>query len=92
MDTEKYHYPGEFTLDGVVFDGDTPKEDIVHIRDDLQFLEDDIVVATYPKAGRTWMRPRQNTLSHLVTLVTIEWFHFKCYLLVIIQVRFALDK
>ena len=53
MDTEKYHYPGEFTLDGVVFGGDTPKEEIVHIRDDLQFLEDDIVVATYPKAGRT---------------------------------------
>ena len=46
MDTKEYHNPGEFSLDGVVFGGDTPKENIVHIRDDLQFLEDDIVVAT----------------------------------------------
>ena len=55
MDTKEYHYPGEISLDGVVFGGDTPKENIVHIRDDLQFLEDDIVVATYLKAGRTYV-------------------------------------
>ena len=55
MDTDEYHYPNEFTLDGTVFGPDTPKKDLIHIRDDLEFLEDDIVVATYPKAGKTCM-------------------------------------
>ena len=55
MDTETYHYQGEFSLDGAVYAGHNPKEDLVHIRDDLQFREDDIVVATYPKAGRRCM-------------------------------------
>ena len=55
MDTAEYHYLGEFSLDGVVFTGDTPKDDIVHIRDDFRFLEDDIILATYPKAGKTCM-------------------------------------
>ena len=52
MDAEEYHYHGEFTLDGVVFDAETPKEDLDHIRDDLQYLGDDIIVVTYPKTGK----------------------------------------
>ena len=55
MEAEEYHYDGEFSLDGVVFSIENAKEDIVHIRDHFQFLEDDIVVATYPKSGRALM-------------------------------------
>ena len=53
MDAEEFHYFGEFSLDGVVYAADSPKEGLVHIRDELQLLEDDIIVATYPKAGKT---------------------------------------
>ena len=53
MDAEEFHYFGEFSLDGVTYIADCPKEGLVHIRDELQLLEDDIIVATYPKAGKT---------------------------------------
>ena len=52
MDAEEFHYHGEFTYEGIVFDAGCTKEDLGHIRDDLQFLEDDIIVVTYPKAGK----------------------------------------
>ena len=55
MEVEEYHYDAEFSLDGVVFGIETAKEDVLHIRDHFQFLEDDIVVATYPKSGRARM-------------------------------------
>ena len=51
MDAEEFHYYGETVLDGVVFNANILEKDVVYIRDDLQFLEDDVVVATYPKAG-----------------------------------------
>ena len=53
MNAEEYHYLGKFSLDGVVFGAEIPKENLEYIRDDLQFLEDDIIVVTYPKAGKT---------------------------------------
>ena len=55
MDTEEYHYPGEYLLDGDVFGAGCRKEDLVYIRDDIQYHEDDIIVATYPKAGRVYV-------------------------------------
>ena len=48
---EEFHYNEEFSLDGVVFGAAAPKENLDHIRDQLEFFEDDIIVATYPKAG-----------------------------------------
>ena len=68
MDTKEYHYPGELSLNGIVFLPDTPKEGLVHIRDDLHFLEDDIVVATYPKAGKTCMGVTARTYFHIYLL------------------------
>ena len=65
MDSEEYHYPREFSFDGVVFAANTPKEDLIHIRDSLQFLEDDIVVATYPKAGRICVGVIDNIFYHI---------------------------
>ena len=51
MDSEEYHYYRELVFDGSVYGGKVQENDLVYIRDDLQFFEDDIVVATYPKAG-----------------------------------------
>ena len=88
METEEFHYPGEYSLDGIVFAGDTAKEDLVRIRDELQFYEDDIIVATYPKAGRTCTSDLDKTIlsyidglvqycsnsSSLAIFMSIEWF------------------
>ena len=63
MDSDEFHYHGEQLIDGVVFGSGTRKEDLINIRDDLQYFEDDIIVATYPKAGMTWMGLLPDTLS-----------------------------
>ena len=51
MDAEEFHYYREFIFNGAVYAANVQERDLAYIRDDLQFREDDIVVATYPKAG-----------------------------------------
>jgi len=62
---EDWHYHGEHVFDGATYEGDYfRQEDLKCIRDELEFKKDDIVVATYPKAGTTWTQEIVWLLQH----------------------------
>ena len=45
-------YRGEYVLNGVVYDGRCPKENVEFIRDQMTFRSSDIVLASFPKSGK----------------------------------------
>ena len=49
----EWRYPGEHVVDGVTFTDGIQLETLTYIRDELAMFSDDIVVATYPKAGKS---------------------------------------
>ena len=49
----EWRYPGEHVVDGVTFTDGIQPETLTYIRDELAMFSDDIVVATYPKAGKS---------------------------------------
>ena len=48
-----YYYPDEFVMDGVMYEPGTPEKDLIYIRDQLEFQEDDILLTCYPKCGNS---------------------------------------
>ena len=52
MEDMDWKFWAEHTFDGDVYEGSTPAEDLKYVRDKAVFKETDILVATYPKAGK----------------------------------------
>jgi len=60
----EWHHYGEHVFDDVTYEGDMTPNNLTYIRDEIEFNKDDVIVATYPKAGTTWMQEIVWLLRH----------------------------
>ena len=62
----EYHYPDEIIFDGDVYDLSYRAKDLQYLRDEYEFDAQDIVVATYPKAGRWYQSYNGDAEAYLI--------------------------
>lgn len=72
-----YHIIGEHEENGIYHSSDFPAEQIAKVAD-FKFKEEDILIATYPKAGKLKVQHcgLKANLRHIVLLWTLCLIHF----------------
>ena len=66
----RYHYPGEYTYKGILYNKDYPVDLLKEVEESLNLTPNHVVIASYPKSGQFQIE-RQNENSDLFILCVI---------------------
>ena len=52
MAKSRYHYPGEYTYKGILYNKDFPVDLLKEVEESLNLTPNHVVIASYPKSGQ----------------------------------------